>query len=97
VHYHRDHLWYFSRHTLVRFVEAAGLEIVACGAERKVFNLNYLLEILARNRNWPMISRMAAAGLRCLPSAARGRLFSIREGLLLIARRPTVAEPTTST
>jgi hypothetical protein len=50
--------------------------------------LNYLLEILSKTPNWATLRRLSQAGLVCLPLPARKKLFSIREGLLLLARRP---------
>ena len=88
VHYHRDHLWYFSRANLGQLVEAAGMQVVSCGGARKVFNLNYLLEILSKTPNWATVRHLSQAGLVCLPAPLRRRLFSIQEGLLLLARRP---------
>jgi SAM-dependent methyltransferase len=40
VHYHRDHLWYFTRPTLVRLAEAAGFRDIHCRATWKLYHLD---------------------------------------------------------
>ena len=89
VHYHRDHLWYFSRQTLARMAAAAGFEVVKCGPASKTFNLDYILGILSAQSNFGLQQRVAKLGLSVLPrSWLRKTLPPLREGLLLVARRP---------
>jgi 2-polyprenyl-3-methyl-5-hydroxy-6-metoxy-1,4-benzoquinol methylase len=91
VHYHLDHLWYFSRRTLAQLVEAAGLEVVAVRQARKIFNLSYVLGILAHSPNHRPLQQAARAALRWIPERfLRMLLPPVREGMLLLARRPAL-------
>ncbi len=87
-HIHRDHLWYFNRAVLAEAAHAAGFEVVACGPASKTFDLNYVLRVLLGVRNSETIARLAELGVRCLPAPVLSRPFRVREGLLLIGRRP---------
>lgn len=87
-HIHRDHLWYFNRTSLLQFCTGAGFEPVQIGRARKTFNLNYILEVLKHSPRSPALHRLSKAGLRCVPRRLKAGLFSLPEGLLLIARRP---------
>ena len=86
VHYHRDHLWYFSQPVLRRLAQDAGLEVIACGRARKLYHLNYILEILARNTNFPLLARASRLGRKRLPDSLLRTMFPLHEGLLLVAR-----------
>jgi SAM-dependent methyltransferase len=87
VHYHRDHLWYFTRPTLVRLAEAAGFRDIRCRAAWKVYHLDYLLNIFARNQACPSVARLAEHAMCVLPKFISRRKFLLREGLILSARR----------
>ena len=88
-HYHRDHLWYFSRQSLVRLVEKAGFVVEDGRVPRKVFALDYVLAILATYSNDGMIRRGAQCLRRNLPNWVLSRsLPAPREGQLLVGRRP---------
>lgn len=87
-HIHRDHLWYFDRRSLAAFCAGAGFETARMERACKVFNMNYILEILGHCPDSPIIRRVARAGLCCLPKRLKAARFSLPEGLLLIARRP---------
>lgn len=88
-HYHIDHLWYFNRRTLTALVKEAGFEIVAWRRAPKVFNLAYIAGIFEHNARSRWIRGAASACLRFLPAwLLRQPLPAIREGQLLIARRP---------
>jgi hypothetical protein len=87
-HYHVDHLWYFSRQTLPALAEAAGFEILSVPRARKVFNLSYVLGILAHSPNHRALERLAKAALRTVPEPVlRMLLPPIQEGFLVLARR----------
>lgn len=88
VHYHRDHLWYFSRRVLARLARAAGLEVIACERARKLYHLNYVLAILERSPNFSLLAQAARLARRSLPYTLRRNTFLLREGLLLVARVP---------
>lgn len=93
VHYHLDHLWYFSRRSLGELVQAAGLEVVAVRQARKIFNLSYVLGILAHSPNHRPLQRAARAALRWIPERClRMLLPPVREGMLLLARRPVLPD-----
>jgi len=92
-HYHRDHLWYFSRTSLVALARDAGLEVVTCCRARKIFDMHYILEILARTPNSGLLRRASRAALAVLPRRVLTQIFSLPEGLLLIARRPVRSSP----
>lgn len=87
-HYHLDHLWYFSRSTLRRLLEHAGLEIVVHRQCWKTFNLRYVLGILAAHSHTGLLHRCAAA-LKCrLPGwLFRLPLPMMPEGQLILARK----------
>lgn len=87
VHYHRDHLWYFIRRTLVRLAESTGFRDVRCRAAWKIYHLEYLLTILDRAPSRPPAVRLAGHVLRVLPTSLARRRFLLREGLILSARR----------
>ena len=89
VHYHRDHLWYFTRRTLTRLAEAAGFRVIDCRAARKLYHLDYLLNVIARHRTFPTAARCAGLALRTLPAETTFRRFPLKEGLLLLACRST--------
>ncbi len=86
-HYHRDHLWYFNRKSLTALVERAGFAILDCCRVRKAFTLHYLLSILSQPQQAALIRRTAAVALRLTPGWIARRLFSLREGLFVMARR----------
>jgi SAM-dependent methyltransferase len=95
-HYHRDHLWYFSRATLRRLVTASGFDVLVCCRAKKVFALRYILEILAHATNLRIARRIARLALRSCPRRLLDCLFTMREGILLIARKPEVPSPANS-
>lgn len=86
-HYHRDHLWYFSERSLLLLLERSGFTIRHCGVPAKRYHVEYLASILRsrQTESWP--ARLAGVLLRCLPQILRVRQFSLREGLLIVARR----------
>lgn len=89
VHYHRDHLWYFSRQSLTQLARAAGFEILSCGTASKTFNLRYILEILSAQTHFAMQQRAAKLTLAVLPKSWSTMVLPpLREGLMLFARRP---------
>lgn len=91
-HYHRDHLWYFSRRALRRLLEERGFEVVRQGASWKTFNLQYVLGILAANPNSGLFHRIAANVKDRLPRwLLRLRWPMIPEGQMVIARKSTLA------
>lgn len=88
-HYHIDHLWYFNRRTLSALVKEAGFEAVLWRRAPKIFNLAYIAGIFEHNARSLWIRGAASACLRSLPAwLLRQPLPAIREGQLLIARRP---------
>ena len=88
-HYHVDHLWYFSQRTLSALAEAAGFEVVSVQRARKIFNLSYVLGILAHSPNHRALQRFARIALRTVPEPLlRLLLPPVQEGFLLLARRP---------
>jgi SAM-dependent methyltransferase len=87
-HFHRDHLWYFHRETLNRFVEMAGFEVLHWGVPRKVFSLSYVLSIFAAYGPGTVSQRLAGSSLRCLPrSILHAHWSPLPEGQLLVARQ----------
>lgn len=86
-HYHRDHLWYFNRRSLIAVVERAGFQVIECGRAKKAFTLQYLLSILSQPEQAPVIRRTAAVALRLAPGWIARRMFTLREGLFLMARK----------
>lgn len=89
-HFHRDHLWYFNRETLVALVERAGFEVILWRRAKKIFNVAYIAGIFEENSLSASIRRIATACLRfCPPRLARLPLPAVPEGQLLIARRPS--------
>jgi hypothetical protein len=88
-HFHIDHLWYFSRATLTSLVERAGFEVLDWRRAPKVFNLAYVAGIFERHSPNQLAQRISASLLRrCPPLFLRTPWPAIREGQLLIARRP---------
>jgi cyclopropane fatty-acyl-phospholipid synthase-like methyltransferase len=89
MHLHRDHLWYFTSKSLRMLVEQCGFRVQFCGAGRKIFNLNYILSILASGACMqpPGTATVARLGLRMLPWRLQTRAFRFHEGLLLIASK----------
>ena len=85
--YIREHLWYFTRSNLTAIVERAGFTVLECNRARKAFTLHYLLSILSHPQQSPLIRRSAAVALRMMPGWIARRIFSLREGLFLMARR----------
>lgn len=87
-HFHRDHLWYFHRETLTRFVETAGFEVLHWAVPRKVFSLSYVLSILAAYGPGSVSQRLAGWTLRRLPrSILHAHWSPLPEGQLLVARK----------
>lgn len=86
-HYHRDHLWYFTRESLSRVVSGAGFRALKCSRARKQFTLEYLLAILSRADQDSLLKSISRWSLRRLPAWLRSRCFRMSEGSLLIARR----------
>lgn len=87
-HFHRDHLWYFHRETLTRFVETAGFEVSHWAVPRKVFSLSYVLSILASYGPGQVSQHVAKWLLGRLPHAVLHAVWSpLPEGQLLVARK----------
>ena len=88
-HYHRDHLWYFQRSTLVSVARRTGFEVEMCRPASKQFQLAYVLSVLSSYPNQGSVRWISRAIGRCLPADWKGRLnLRVTEGLLLVARRP---------
>ncbi|MGH7139019.1 MAG: class I SAM-dependent methyltransferase [Pirellulales bacterium] len=88
-HFHIDHLWYFNRATLTALVEQAGFEVCAWRCAPKVFNIAYIAGIFEHNAQNCWLQAAARTCLRFLPGRLlRQPLPTIREGQLIIARRP---------
>ena len=85
-HLHRDHLWYFNRRTLTRFVELAGFEVLHWTRPRKIFSLSYVLSILATYGRCSRTKCSSRWLLHRLPSAVLHALWPMTEGQLLVAR-----------
>jgi len=89
-HFHVDHLWYFNRETLTAMVERAGFEVLDWRRAPKVFNLAYIAGIFERHSTSAPVRRIAEGMLRRCPPRLLGAPWpAIREGQLLIARRPS--------
>lgn len=85
--YIREHLWYFTRSTLTAIVERAGFQILECSRAKKAFTLHYLLSILSQPQQAPAIRWPAAVALKLVPGWIARRMFTLREGLFLMARK----------
>jgi SAM-dependent methyltransferase len=85
--YKTEHLFYFSKGSLVRLLEATGFRDVSLSANRKVLSLDYL------NRHFqrfpvPVCSPVLAVGRAMLPDRLAFRHFTIpASGMLVTARK----------
>lgn len=94
VHYHPDHLWYFTRQTISRLACRAGFAVLGCSRAWKVFNLRYILSVFAQSDHCGIVQRVARLGVRTLPAGLQDlQLPPLPEGLLLLVRRPEDAAP----
>jgi 2-polyprenyl-3-methyl-5-hydroxy-6-metoxy-1,4-benzoquinol methylase len=87
-HYHRDHLWYFTRSTMQILMREAGLELLACSSGKKVFSLQYIMGILAASERNPWLRSLSRVGLTRLPRVLQSQTFRLSEGMYVVARRP---------
>jgi len=91
-HYHRDHLWYFTRGSLVRLAQEAGFDRIRCGVPWKPFHADYILNVLGRRATGRRRSPLGRWLERMRRTLGR-RIVRIPEGLHLAARRPLLAAP----
>ncbi len=86
-HFHRAHLWFFSRRSLERIVEKEGFEVVSVATAQRVYNLDYIASILARGTNFPAARWLSRSLLRMCPPALRNQAWPpVPEGFVLVAR-----------
>jgi SAM-dependent methyltransferase len=85
--YKTEHLFYFSRRSLVRLLEATGFREVSLASNRKVLSLDYV------NRHFqrfpvPVCSPLMAVGRAMLPGRLAFRHFTVpASGLMVMARK----------
>jgi 2-polyprenyl-3-methyl-5-hydroxy-6-metoxy-1,4-benzoquinol methylase len=89
VHYHRAHLFFFTKDTLARTAEKAGLDVIAVEQAHRVYNLEYVASILARGTNFELAARVSKGLLGAVPGPLlRAAWPKVPEGIVLVARSP---------
>jgi hypothetical protein len=83
----RHHNYFFTRRTMTRLIETAGLELVSLGHPSSVFPLRYLAHKLSLTFDASVLEALARRLARS-PAGARAVPVNLWDVMTVVARRP---------
>ncbi|MBM3461505.1 MAG: class I SAM-dependent methyltransferase [Armatimonadetes bacterium] len=82
-----QHLYYFSRATMIEISRRAGLEVVRIEPDEKITTLHYVLHIARNLVDLPLVAEVVGRAMRFIPD--RTLHMKLSDNLVVYARRAT--------